>query len=31
MNFHLRAEGALDPWLSQLDEFGALVMAAGSL
>jgi len=31
MNFHLRPEGTLDPWLSQLDDFGTLVMAAASM
>jgi hypothetical protein len=31
LNFHVRAEGTLDHWLSQLDDFGTLVMAAGSL
>ena len=30
MQFYLREEGSLNPWLSQLDEFGTLVMAAAS-
>ncbi|TVY90567.1 hypothetical protein LAWI1_G006508 [Lachnellula willkommii] len=31
VNFHHREEGTLDPWLSQLDDFGTLVMTATSV
>jgi hypothetical protein len=31
MNFHSKTEGTLDPWLSQLDGFGTLVMSAASI
>ncbi|TVY42537.1 hypothetical protein LOCC1_G005463 [Lachnellula occidentalis] len=31
VNFHDREEGTLDPWLSQLDDFGTLVMSATSV
>ena len=31
LNARARASGSLDSWLSQLDEFGILIMAAASL